>query len=544
MANMLLFESSEAELHPDLFSLPPLTRFVYQHFNCFDEMQARDVMTALQRRIDLFQHGTTNHALMSASSWYLLAQKFPSNRWVTREGKVLSSRQVQTEYKRLLLQTFARWLSVGNVEQYSPVYAVLDLIPLLNVIEYSEDAQLKSAANAVANVIIATLWVNSFEGLVVPPIIRAYRPQLYRNVGSQIEQRDSPGLHINWLYFGAPVRLARDFLARGEPLYVGFLATSNWMPDSIVLELIDVRVSPYRLQSTIPAFTKWGAVGRTEAYGNAYFNSDYAIGSGTFRVSPFMYNASSQSFAIFFRAGLKYPFLECYHSYWSANEGTKGLLQDRMSPFQESIVDEDRGMIVYRIPARDPFRASSSNAAFRMRSMRAEGLIHSATCRFPAELTVRASSGLLLLDAGPIYVALRYLSNSKKGGELTDQGEFSYFEIEGTDIVVYFRVFAKKDAPSQTEILSQMEGVVLSSEQNGNFAAIDGNVRYDLKYQLIQEGAGEDFTIAAIPEVRKNLEPFPFILPEKFVSSPRLEGGRDGVLIRGHGREVAYKVSW
>ena len=102
------------------FVLPPFTRYLLQYGSCLSPDQVKRARGLLTLPQQLFGHGTLNHAIMSASSYYLLAEHFPDQPWADPTGRPFTSSQVTARLKDLLLRRFRKYLADGFTEQLSP----------------------------------------------------------------------------------------------------------------------------------------------------------------------------------------------------------------------------------------------------------------------------------------------------------------------------------------------------------------------------------------------------------------------------------------
>ncbi len=120
----------------EMFSLPPLVRYLYQFGHCLSMTQKEKLLKGLSKPQNLLGHGTLNHAIVRATSWYLLAQYFPQAKWTDwKSAQVHSSAQLMAKLKSLLASRAFRIFRSGHQEWLSPTYAMANISPLVNLIE-------------------------------------------------------------------------------------------------------------------------------------------------------------------------------------------------------------------------------------------------------------------------------------------------------------------------------------------------------------------------------------------------------------------------
>ena len=157
--------------------------------------RARSLLSLPQQ---LFSHGTLNHALMSSTSYYLLAEHFPDQRWADPKGRPYTSAEVVSRYKDLLLQRFRGFMADGFNEQLSPTYAIANLYPLLNLIDFAQDPDIRAAAEQMAVAQIGLLRADSIDGAVMPPLER--REHARPDQQQPADQRSRSSLVLLWRF--------------------------------------------------------------------------------------------------------------------------------------------------------------------------------------------------------------------------------------------------------------------------------------------------------------------------------------------------------
>lgn len=393
----------------EMFALPPLVRYLYQFGHCMTDQQKQRLLSGFTSQKEMyFGHGTINHAIMRAASWYLLAQYFPKAKWADWDGKVLSSSELMAELKRLMAGRTARYYQSGYLEWLSPTYELVNLFPLLNLIDYAQDPEVKARAEKEATLQMAVLKVNSFHGTIVPPLTRKNFDQ--RNA-LDTPQNYVPSItqHALWYYFGEPAGFGLyDFQSRTEPFYASMLGLSNWRPPSVLNEI--QQAGPYAIQTNTPRFGIWDEAVETEIFGDSYIAGDYAIGTGNLLFDPDGYSGHIQTFGILVDTDKALNQIECYHPYWMSNSGEDAWGTDRSSPFQQMYRYDDSSVVMlFDIPARDPW-VFPENRFFEYRKQRQYNLFPLAQCRIPRNFDqIITLQDRVYIRQGNVFIAIATL---------------------------------------------------------------------------------------------------------------------------------------
>ena len=386
------------------FVLPPMTRYILQYGQCLSPAQIARARSLLATPQLLFSGGTLNHQLMSSASFFLLAEHFPDQPWADAKGKPYTSVEVVARYKELLLSRFRKLMADGSNEQLSPTYGVANLYPLLNLIDFAQDADVRTAAGQMAVAQIGLMRADSLDGALMPPLERENPPaQITSNPPTNA--RD-----VLWFYYGGfgPIDGKRY-----EPPYSAMLVASSWSPPQALLALKAPTDLPYDIETTTPSFSVWDQPTHPELVGGALIDKDFAIGAGNSFPDPAGYNDHAVTFRILIRGLQPVGAVECYQPYWEGDKGEDAWDTDRSSPFQQSWRSGRQGVLLYDIPASDPFHYPQSNGFFVERAKTADHLHQLAECRFPAaadELNVTTHG--IFARYGKVFVALRSLGST------------------------------------------------------------------------------------------------------------------------------------
>ena len=403
------------------FVLPPLVRYMIQYHQCLSPAQLARIRAYLAQPQPLFTHGTLNHAMMTATSYYLLAEQFPDQAWKNGTNNPFNSAQVIARYHDLLLGRFRGSMVNGFNEQLSPTYSTVNFLPLLNLIDFARDPQIRKAAEVMATAQMAMLRADSLDYAILPPFAR--------EVAIATEQSTQPSTYIEdllWLMYGPAKRPPG---VPREPAYSAMLALSAWHPPVQLLALQSPADFPYELTTRTPAFSEWAASGAPESFGSTLIARDFAIGSGEVAIGPGVAKTVGVPFGIFVRNVMPVGLTEC-----GAPEPHPGPVQppwngDRLSPFQQAVRVGAEGVLLYALPG--PAAAGPALAGGPDRRVR---------CRFPAQADETVEKNNLLLQRfGQTVVALRFFGGTA-AYEPPANG-FGMLSFSGGRIGIYYHVW-------------------------------------------------------------------------------------------------------
>lgn len=378
----------------EMFLLPPLVRLLYQFETCFSTLQLATIQGNLTSRPQrLFDHGTINHAAMRASSWYLLAQKFPTASWTNWDGKKMSSQSLKEKLDSLLKQRWEGFYQVGHYELLSPTYSIVNLIPTINLIDFASDHKIKRGANSEANLATTFLLVNSLNGTILPPLTRKNYDQINRS-DPALKYTPSVGQAILKFYTGQPASLSNnDWTGRGEPPYVIMIALSDWRPLADYRHIESEKSKGLLVKVATPSFSKWGEITPFEIIGESYINKDYAISAGNSKFTPGKYHQHVQTNAITLRTESTFNQIECYHPYFSAPKTNPEWSTDRWAPtIQSQLTAPDTIVLKGEIPEADPWPVPvGATKRYNQREF-SNALTQAIFCRAPKDLAFKKLS--------------------------------------------------------------------------------------------------------------------------------------------------------
>lgn len=493
----------------EMFSMPPLVRYLYQYGDCMTLAQKQQLLEGVtSQRQWLLGHGTLNHAIMRASSWYLLAQYFPKATWTHWDGKVYTSPQLMAALKPLLYDRKSRFYKSGHYEWLSPTYAVVNFFPLLNLIDFAIDPAVRKAADEEATLEVATLKAHSFHGEIVPPLTR-------KNF-DQLNATDSPQDYVPaitqqllWYYFGEPAGLGLyDFRGRKEPYYVSILGLSNWRPPADVLAMGVTKHGGYDIKVNTPSFGIWGAETTPEIFGDSYIAEDFAVGTGNQLFEPGGYSGHIQTFSILLKSTKPQNQIECYQPYWKSNAGEDAWGTDRSSPFQEMYrYDKSSVVMLFDIPKKDPWVQGTDARSLPDRSLHKDALLQLAECRIPKEFDeIIKEKNWVFIRQGAVFVAIATLLGSNEYDQASNKLKSKYLlvKIREPKTALFFRVEHETSGLNFIQFREQIRqqlpqyDVLTSSVSLTEQSGIQTQVKFKLKPYY------DDKRWSSIPEVLQN----------------------------------------
>lgn len=521
----------------EMFSLPPLVRYLNMFRKCLSDAQMHRISDLLQRPVPVTGHGTLNHAMLLSTSWYLLAQLFPNQIWTDTNGRRYTSGQVKAMLAERLASRTRKFYQDGYYEQFSPTYAMVNLFPLLNLVDFAIDPQVAFYARAEATLQIALLRAKSFRGRMVPPLTRAHVNQRFGDQLAQIPTPPAASQHVVWYYFGEPDFGLAELNDRREPLYVSMLALSNYRPPNELIEAAVAALPPYQVRSLTPTFSHWNNATKPELFGLTYIGRSFALGTANQILDTAGYNDGNHTFGIYFESTKQDALVDCYQPYWFANKGEDAWSYDRSSPFQQVYSSGTRGVLVYDIPAKDPFIYDDKNRFFTTRNKQASALFQVAQCRYPTSMDeiILEPDGLYLRE-GTVFIALRPLGGNFDPGPPMPVGQdgFASIKVRKPKSAIYFRV-EERNAPDDFKrfIESAKQDRLSFDGRTAKYPEVDGsNVSVTFTHSTEPDGR-----LKSIPNVVRDgalvEETFTYAIQSPFV---RLGGGkleimRDGLTI-------------
>jgi len=520
----------------EMFSLVPMVRYLYQYGHCLTDMQKSRLLVNLNKPQIILGHGTTNMAIVQASSWYLLAQYFPVATWFDLEThKSYTSAQIMTTLKPLLASRTRRIFHSGHYEWLSPNYALLNIYPLLNLIDFADDNEIKNNANDEAILEVAMLRAHSFHGVIVPPLTRKSFDQ--RNaLDTPPSYAPSISQQAIWYYFGEPSGLGlHDFRSGLGSFFVSMLGVSAWLPPSIVLDM-EPTLADSKNQSVTavtPRFTTWENPTEPEIFGDSLITDDFSIGTGNVLFDPLGYSGHIQTFSILLKSTKPHNEIECYQPYWHSTAGEDAWDTDRSSPFQQMYRYDDSSVVMlFDIPKSDPWKSDASNRFWADRSTHMDNLLQLVTCRFARDFDeIIPEQNWVFVRHGKVFVAMATLKGSNEydnaGGGLLQH--FKMVKIHEPKTALFFRVDKQRSDLNFTQFRQSIRNnlpsydplasSIVLKEKNGS--------KTQVYFELKKQAKGTYWS--ALPRIIRDGKPIAYD-SSYAMKSPEMTL-RDGVLI-------------
>ncbi len=492
----------------EYFDYPWLARALHMYGDKFSDEQMARLKQNLTNVRDWLGHGTENHAAMRVASAYLVAQYFPDHTWRVG-GRELTSVQMMAEAKQKLIARGKGFYRIGNNEQLSPSYALLNAYPLLGLYDFAEDPEVRDLADALVTYHVATVAVNNFDGHLMPPHNR--RSQQMRFSPQDLRAwRFTPIHHtMAWLLWGQNRVYANDLTSAGEPPFAVFFATTTWRCPDVVTRIAQGAGTPYELRSGLSGFNEWGKARHVETKRYVYRHPRYAIGSPIAqRFNPRQFFIDYDMFSIAWESEHRYRVIEASHLYWYSNKG-EDHRRELHSPFQQCAAYKNTAIVMFNIPQADPWATVGDERYWaNQRSEHIENLIKLGTVRFPAtvqELTTRDDA--YYFRDGDVFVGIRVL---KPGHELDKTSTEDFFTIKSREAQTGFviEMSTEQEHGSFEAFMDAVQKNELSVDWSTLTATYRNTAGDELQMQYDPDIAPDDGEIILLaPKVSINGEP-------------------------------------
>jgi hypothetical protein len=408
-AEALQYISGHPATPRTIFDYPWIAKALYAYGDRFTPQQRDSIRSNLvQYADDLLFHGTENHAIKRVTSAYLFAQQFPNQQWnLAGRGQPLSSQQLMSESKDLLIRRSQGFLRSGNNEQLSSTYAFLNATAWLNIYDYADDPQLKSIANAQLHYHLGTVAPNSFDGHIMPPLNRR-APQAQASVPSD---GFMPVHHqMSWLLWGQNQIHERDLLSSAEPAFALSFAMSSWQPPDVIDRIANGADAGYAVRSGISRFSFWGDDDRIETQRYMWRDENFAIGAVVGQhFNPGGFFLDYDLVNVVWKSDNRHRQLEVVHPYWRSNNGINAR-QETHSPFLQSAAHENTVIVMFNIPDEDPWGGRGDPGWIAQRDQHIEDLLKIGIVRFPHDVQEKLQQGdSYFFRDGDMYVGIRAL---------------------------------------------------------------------------------------------------------------------------------------
>lgn len=183
------------------FRLVSLMRILYRYPERLTEAQhkrIKETLTSFKYWLDepgddSMCYWSENHQILFASAEFLAGKLYPDTIF-SNDGLSGQEHQIKAR-KRILTWLEQRW-NYGFTEYYSNVYYVEDIGPLSNLIDLTEDEDIRSKSQIIMDLLLYDLASQSYKGTFVTSSGRAYEKNRKSGINSSMK---SVAQHI-WAY--------------------------------------------------------------------------------------------------------------------------------------------------------------------------------------------------------------------------------------------------------------------------------------------------------------------------------------------------------
>jgi hypothetical protein len=362
----------------------------------------------------------------------------------------LTSAQMMEKAKALILSRGKGFYRVGNNEQLSSTYSSVNVYPLLTLMEYAKDPEVRDAAEAMVLYHLSMVALNNFDGHIMPPFNRRNAVQMRFGPEKKPTGRYMPiHLSIAWLYWGQNEVIPEDFTVGGEmPAALMFAVSDYKVPEPLnrIARGADV---PYEIRGSISQFSyynrggfaDWGGADKPEVLRYVLREKDFAIGGVEAQYfDPMGFNLDYHTFGISWKSPNRFRSLELMHPYWRSNEnkqtiagqtsadpdkvkitGGENYWKATHSPFQQTAVYKNTAIVMFDIPEKDPWAGRGREDWEKQRNNHYDNLIKLAQLRFPVTVDeFTQDKDFYFFREGNVFVGIRVLKSGHTHQELGD----------------------------------------------------------------------------------------------------------------------------
>ncbi len=374
-----------------------------------------------------FNTGTENHRLMSWSSAYLYAQRFPDRQWNWGSETISSEELMENTKEVIAIVGRNRYLS-GYAEFLSPVYEIYHVTPMVNLYDYAEDPEVRAIAEAFLHYHFTNLAMASVREYALAPFSRSTEQSA--SFRARIQS-------ILWLYFGH----GNPSLPFNPSWTTPQLAVSGWRPHPIIETLA-------RDQERFSYTARWQqahfladplAYRDPETNANSFryvvrtthHNHGIALSSGVIRHIPAAFQLDDSMFSISWAGTGSNRLIEAFHPYWRSASRGENAWNGPTSPFMQIGQHKNAAILLFDIPAEDPWAGVGQWAAERDGNMIPLGQI-----RFPDTMigaqNLPADDAWFFLRSGNYYLGIRPLRNGTVNDRRAFDTEWNVLKSRGT----------------------------------------------------------------------------------------------------------------
>jgi hypothetical protein len=215
-----------AERSPFHFTLVGMARIMHLYPNAPAIVKQRNtILKKVFERTDSYNcwtaEGTENHINMSRTSGYLFAQEAIKHNYKTDEARIHHE-----EMKEWILNWSKLIYQKGTGEWNSGIYGTYNLIGWLNLYDFSEDAEVKSAAKTVCDYYATEMALYYSWGVLGGAEMRG--TGVGKNLGTSTSYQ-------TWFWFSDNEK--PDFSLGREYIQAIHAATSTYQPAEVIIQL-------------------------------------------------------------------------------------------------------------------------------------------------------------------------------------------------------------------------------------------------------------------------------------------------------------------
>jgi hypothetical protein len=466
----------------EMFGKSSLSRLFCQ----FGHRLGPDTLAALQQEVTTYpgflSGGTENHIAMRRTAGYLFGERFPDAVFhydLTGEQLAKECREFMRRYGQSVYDN-------SMVEYLSPVYHAVHTAAWLNVAEFARDDEARLMARAILDWMMADYALNYHHGIIIPPVQRA-RGLITDSY--QLSYARTISQWTGWLYWGGgntpqngPTFPDAKYLPlQPYGLGVALHAASSWNPHPVIRNIGAKRLpGAYMLWQSRG---NWGCVepsqmnryGKTRLAHDApcdprynmrsvYVDRDYAIGA-SYRhediMDPILRTAIP--FSVVWRSRHDRNWLFAAHPYWfTARQMDNGKrLGDRdwagVSPFMQMVHWENAAVVLWDIPATDPYAGQSGKGSPKYKSERTQDCIRCAYIYVPDTVQDQrhTRAGFFFRD-GDVYIGIRPVDPEARWESTIHKG-YRRIVLPGSLVGFALEVGDQQDFGSFDEFVQRLE---------------------------------------------------------------------------------------
>ena len=444
----------------EIFVLPAVVRYLYQFESCLSAQNKEVLREYVSNGLPCchyryFGHGTLNTAIVQATSWYLLAQFFKEGTWVHYSNSEYSSDQIMDTIYANLVNRFKSHIEYGHFEMASPNYGSVNFFALINLVDFSNSAELKTLAIGEANKTIQYLNDNSFKGKLIPPLTRQTSNELNGSISKAGTLSRALGLdrQLIWYYLDPSLDLTvEDFRNHRSQMIWILYVLSDWLPE--ISEYNDPGQDEV-VAVDIPGFSTWGEENTVDIVitGRKFIGESYALSSSNIRYTPYWATDDVVEFGLVIDSDNLFNQIDCTQPYWRSNTSAdidssdKIRWYDRSSPFMQThLIDKHNMLFIADIPEKDPFTEYETQFT-KTRSSHLNQLNQFVRCRIPKGFdAINKGEHVILVQEGKTYIQIESLSQPFR---YESDDYYQYFILEGGKSAMHFYLTDKVSSMSE-----------------------------------------------------------------------------------------------